>query len=191
MILLRGGAHALEVLLVKRTPKARFMGGVWVFPGGAVDARRAPDDAAHRAAAVRELREEAAIELARPRRAREVLALDHARGGGGALRHPLLPCRAARRARSRRSTARSASTSAGSRRRARSPRTYAKRSRWCSPRSSISSSWRVHERRGAARLRRRPPGAPGPAAGVRSMARWHACCCPGSPDTSRDPTPPA
>ena len=40
MILLRGGAERLEVLLVKRTPKARFMGGVWVFPGGAVDARR-------------------------------------------------------------------------------------------------------------------------------------------------------
>ena len=37
MILLRGGADALEVLLVRRTPKARFMGGVWVFPGGAVD----------------------------------------------------------------------------------------------------------------------------------------------------------
>ncbi len=37
VILLRGGDRALEVLLVKRTPKARFMGGVWVFPGGAVD----------------------------------------------------------------------------------------------------------------------------------------------------------
>ena len=40
VILLRGGADALEVLLVKRTPHARFMGGVWVFPGGAVDAER-------------------------------------------------------------------------------------------------------------------------------------------------------
>ena len=37
MIVLRGGAEILEVLLVRRTPKARFMGGVWVFPGGAVD----------------------------------------------------------------------------------------------------------------------------------------------------------
>src|ERR1700685_2667510 len=37
VILLRGGGEALELLLVKRTPKARFMGGVWVFPGGAVD----------------------------------------------------------------------------------------------------------------------------------------------------------
>ena len=37
MILLRGGAQTLEVLLVKRTEQAKFMGGVWVFPGGAVD----------------------------------------------------------------------------------------------------------------------------------------------------------
>jgi 8-oxo-dGTP pyrophosphatase MutT (NUDIX family) len=65
LLLLRGGDEALEVLLVRRTPKARFMGGFWVFPGGAVDARdRAgtDDDGAHRAAAVRELAEEAAVE---------------------------------------------------------------------------------------------------------------------------------
>ncbi|HEY2537663.1 MAG TPA: NUDIX hydrolase, partial [Solirubrobacteraceae bacterium] len=37
VILLRGGTDALEVLLVRRTPAAKFMGGVWVFPGGAVD----------------------------------------------------------------------------------------------------------------------------------------------------------
>jgi 8-oxo-dGTP pyrophosphatase MutT (NUDIX family) len=37
VILLRGGTERLELLLVKRTPKARFMGGVWVFPGGAVE----------------------------------------------------------------------------------------------------------------------------------------------------------
>ena len=63
MILLRGGEHALEVLLVKRTPKARFMGGVWVFPGGAVDAQEGDGDEAQRAAAVRELREEASVSL--------------------------------------------------------------------------------------------------------------------------------
>jgi 8-oxo-dGTP pyrophosphatase MutT (NUDIX family) len=63
VILLRDGAHELELLLVKRTPKARFMGGVWVFPGGAVDADEGDGDRAHRAAAVRELREEAAITL--------------------------------------------------------------------------------------------------------------------------------
>lgn len=106
VILLRGGARALEVLLVKRNPAARFMGGVWVFPGGAVDAEEDARDArdrsdargerdsgggersgergegsssgqghedgkgggdrAHRAAAIRELREEASIALADP-----------------------------------------------------------------------------------------------------------------------------
>jgi 8-oxo-dGTP pyrophosphatase MutT (NUDIX family) len=66
VILLRGGADALEVLLVRRTPQARFMGGVWVFPGGAVDAGEGEGDAAHRAAALRELREEAAITLEDP-----------------------------------------------------------------------------------------------------------------------------
>jgi 8-oxo-dGTP pyrophosphatase MutT (NUDIX family) len=66
VILLRGGAHELELLLVKRTPKARFMGGVWVFPGGAVDAHEGEGDAAHRIAAVRELQEEAGIALADP-----------------------------------------------------------------------------------------------------------------------------
>jgi 8-oxo-dGTP pyrophosphatase MutT (NUDIX family) len=66
VILLRGGAEALELLLVKRTPKARFMGGVWVFPGGAVDADEGDGDGAHRLAAIRELREEAAVELEDP-----------------------------------------------------------------------------------------------------------------------------
>lgn len=66
VILLRGGAETLEVLLVQRTPQARFMGGVWVFPGGAVDAQEGEGDSAHRAAALRELREEAAIVLENP-----------------------------------------------------------------------------------------------------------------------------
>lgn len=61
VILLRGGGDGLEVLLVQRTPKARFMGGAWVFPGGAVDAGEGHGDAAHRAAAVRELEEEASV----------------------------------------------------------------------------------------------------------------------------------
>lgn len=61
VILLRGGADTLEVLLVQRTHAARFMGGVWVFPGGAVDAHEGEGDAAHRRAAVRELEEEAAV----------------------------------------------------------------------------------------------------------------------------------
>jgi 8-oxo-dGTP pyrophosphatase MutT (NUDIX family) len=66
VILLRGGEEKLELLLVRRTPQARFMGGVWVFPGGAVDAEEGAGDSAHRAAAIRELREEAAIELDDP-----------------------------------------------------------------------------------------------------------------------------
>jgi 8-oxo-dGTP pyrophosphatase MutT (NUDIX family) len=66
VILMRGGSDTLEVLLVRRTPQARFMGGVWVFPGGAVDAQEGAGDEAHRAAAVRELSEEAAIELQGP-----------------------------------------------------------------------------------------------------------------------------
>jgi 8-oxo-dGTP pyrophosphatase MutT (NUDIX family) len=66
VILMRGGAEALEVLLVRRTPRARFMGGVWVFPGGAVDTGEGDGDTAHRIAAVRELEEEAAITLGDP-----------------------------------------------------------------------------------------------------------------------------
>jgi 8-oxo-dGTP pyrophosphatase MutT (NUDIX family) len=61
VILLRGGGEGLEVLLVRRTPAARFMGGVWVFPGGAVDTGEGEGDAAHRVAAIRELEEEAGI----------------------------------------------------------------------------------------------------------------------------------
>jgi 8-oxo-dGTP pyrophosphatase MutT (NUDIX family) len=61
VVVLRGGAERVEVLLVQRTPKARFMGGAWVFPGGAVDA-----DEDHRAAAAREVEEETGITLPGP-----------------------------------------------------------------------------------------------------------------------------
>jgi 8-oxo-dGTP pyrophosphatase MutT (NUDIX family) len=60
VILLRDGED-LELLLVLRNPAQRFMGGYWVFPGGAVDADEGEGDAAHRAAAVRELAEEAGV----------------------------------------------------------------------------------------------------------------------------------
>lgn len=66
VIVLRGGASVLEVLLVKRNPAARFMGGAWVFPGGAVDRDEGHGDAALRAAAVREVAEEAGIRLPAP-----------------------------------------------------------------------------------------------------------------------------
>jgi 8-oxo-dGTP pyrophosphatase MutT (NUDIX family) len=51
----------LEVLLVRRNPAARFMGGVWVFPGGAV-----AEGETHRAAGVREVAEEAGVALPDP-----------------------------------------------------------------------------------------------------------------------------
>ena len=70
IILLRRGARhadrALEVLLARRTDSARFMPGVWVFPGGAVDPDeldQGDEEAAHRACAARELAEEVGIEL--------------------------------------------------------------------------------------------------------------------------------
>ena len=59
VIVLRDSERGPEVLLVQRNPAQRFMGGAWVFPGGAVH----EGDAGHAAAAVRELREEAGIEL--------------------------------------------------------------------------------------------------------------------------------
>ena len=66
VILLRGGAERLEVLLAKRNPAQRFMGGAWVFPGGAVDTDDGEGTAAHRAAGVREVAEEVGIELPDP-----------------------------------------------------------------------------------------------------------------------------
>ncbi len=61
LILLRDAEPGFELLLVRRSPAQRFMGGYWVFPGGAVDAHEGEGEAAHRAAAVRELCEEAGI----------------------------------------------------------------------------------------------------------------------------------
>ncbi|HEX6753599.1 MAG TPA: NUDIX hydrolase [Solirubrobacterales bacterium] len=66
VLLRRGGKHserALEVLLLKRTEEARFMPGVWVFPGGSVDDGDGVDEARFKACAVRELEEEAGIAL--------------------------------------------------------------------------------------------------------------------------------
>jgi 8-oxo-dGTP pyrophosphatase MutT (NUDIX family) len=56
LILARDGDDGLELLLVQRNPQQRFMGGFWVFPGGAVDRGES-----HRATAVRELAEEAGV----------------------------------------------------------------------------------------------------------------------------------
>jgi len=62
VILLRDGPDGLEVLLVERNPAARFMGGAWVFPGGAVG----DEDAGPEECALRELEEEAAVRLSGP-----------------------------------------------------------------------------------------------------------------------------
>ncbi|MBA2239766.1 MAG: NUDIX hydrolase [Solirubrobacterales bacterium] len=64
------GEAGLEVLLCRRTHEARFMPGVWVFPGGAVEPGDALDgeldtEQAHRACVIRELAEETGIELDR------------------------------------------------------------------------------------------------------------------------------
>jgi 8-oxo-dGTP pyrophosphatase MutT (NUDIX family) len=78
IVLRRGGRHrsgGLEVLMLRRGADARFMPGVWVFPGGAVDGEDRDaaldldlgvesDEAAHRVCAARELGEEAALVLA-------------------------------------------------------------------------------------------------------------------------------
>jgi 8-oxo-dGTP pyrophosphatase MutT (NUDIX family) len=67
VLLRRGGKHsdrALEVLLLKRAESAKFMPNVWVFPGGAVDPEDGESEAGYRVCAVRELAEEAGIELA-------------------------------------------------------------------------------------------------------------------------------
>jgi 8-oxo-dGTP pyrophosphatase MutT (NUDIX family) len=66
VIVLRGGRDGLEILLVKRNPAARFMGAAWVFPGGAVDRHEGAGEVALRAAALRELFEEAGITVASP-----------------------------------------------------------------------------------------------------------------------------
>ncbi len=65
VVLLRDGDTGLETLMVRRSSKLAFAGGMWVFPGGRVDPGDAPADrpgdvlAASRRAAVREAREEA------------------------------------------------------------------------------------------------------------------------------------
>jgi 8-oxo-dGTP pyrophosphatase MutT (NUDIX family) len=59
VIVLRDGPSRPEVLLVQRNPEQRFMGGAWVFPGGARDGEEDVEDVA-----LRELEEEASITLA-------------------------------------------------------------------------------------------------------------------------------
>jgi 8-oxo-dGTP pyrophosphatase MutT (NUDIX family) len=61
LLLRHGGKHVergVEVLMVRRSTEASFMPGVWVFPGGIIEADESPAECA-----ARELAEEAGIEL--------------------------------------------------------------------------------------------------------------------------------
>lgn len=65
VIILRDSDDGMQILFVRRSPELKFMGGAWVFPGGAV----AEEDGDHeeelsfRNCGIRETQEEAGIEL--------------------------------------------------------------------------------------------------------------------------------
>jgi 8-oxo-dGTP pyrophosphatase MutT (NUDIX family) len=65
VVLLRDGEPGLEALMLRRNSKLEFAGGMWVFPGGRVDAGDIPESGdvleGARRAAVREAFEEAAL----------------------------------------------------------------------------------------------------------------------------------
>jgi 8-oxo-dGTP pyrophosphatase MutT (NUDIX family) len=69
VLLLRDGEDGLETLMLRRDSKLAFAGGMWVFPGGRVDAEDYPADApedvdaAVRVAAVREAQEESGLSV--------------------------------------------------------------------------------------------------------------------------------
>jgi 8-oxo-dGTP pyrophosphatase MutT (NUDIX family) len=66
-ILLRDSDQGPEVLLLQRNPAARFMGGAWVFPGGAVHADDEGDGVSGPVgAALRETEEEAGLRIGEP-----------------------------------------------------------------------------------------------------------------------------
>ena len=126
------------MLLVQRNPEQRFMGGAWVFPGGAV---HAGEDADHAATAVRELEEEAGIALPESTELVPFSRWITPEGEGVTIRFDtwFFAARGAGRASRRGPTAASAWTRAGSPPPPRSPRTRRTSSRSSSPRSSTSS----------------------------------------------------
>lgn len=69
VVLVRNGSDGPEVLMLRRSREVEFIGGAWVFPGGAVDKEDCPagmspgSEAAARQAAAREAEEEAAVKL--------------------------------------------------------------------------------------------------------------------------------
>ena len=77
VMLVRQSAGPLEVFMMRRTTKAAFAGGMYVFPGGAVDAADAEPtdssaDGAFEMASIRECFEEAGVLLACDRTGRTV-----------------------------------------------------------------------------------------------------------------------
>ena len=63
VVLTRGEGAGLEVLLVQRSPRLRFFGGAWAFPGGVRDEADGPaeEDATWARCALRELFEETGV----------------------------------------------------------------------------------------------------------------------------------
>jgi 8-oxo-dGTP pyrophosphatase MutT (NUDIX family) len=87
ILLLRDGPAGIEVFMAVRHQGSSFMPGILVFPGGAVDPDDAapgllessgplPDDAVSRVAGVREVFEEAAFLLARPKGSADLVGQD-------------------------------------------------------------------------------------------------------------------
>lgn len=64
VMLLRDTADGIEVFMLRRTAAAVFAGGMYVFPGGKVDAADGEGDDAFVVAAIRECYEEAGVLLA-------------------------------------------------------------------------------------------------------------------------------
>jgi 8-oxo-dGTP pyrophosphatase MutT (NUDIX family) len=71
VLLIRDGDEGVETLMLRRDSKLAFAGGMWVFPGGRVDAEDYPSDrpddveAAVLSAAVREAHEESGLVIER------------------------------------------------------------------------------------------------------------------------------
>lgn len=66
VMLVRDGEQGVQVFMLRRTTAAAFAGGMYVFPGGRVDATDGPAESplAYRTAAVRECYEESGVLLA-------------------------------------------------------------------------------------------------------------------------------
>src|SRR6187402_594448 len=92
LILLRGKGRDLELLAGRRPGHVKFMPGVWVFPGGAIDPEdrrpwRVETEGAHlpprlarsARAALRETWEEAGVLVGRPAESPQPLAKEHHR----------------------------------------------------------------------------------------------------------------